>query len=312
MVPRWTHHAARAEVSGAYDASPPAPLQLTRRPLHGADMSGTLYLVPTPLGDIADLSPRARQVLATVDLIAAEDTRETRNLLRRLELKASLTSCHDHNERRRVPGLIARIESGQSIALVSDAGTPLLDDPGLLLVQAALAAGLRVVPLPGPSAALTALIASGIPLQRYCHLGFLPRAAGRRRAAILEFIDHPGPLVIYEAPHRMIRCLETALEVLGDRRAALSRNLTRHSEEHIRGRLSEIKAQLEEREEVRGQLTLVVAPAESDAPEGRLNKARAAAAALAPFGVPRKVLARTLAECLELPRRMVYQALLEE
>lgn len=275
-------------------------------------MSGTLYLVPTPLGDPADLSPRARDILATVDLIACEDTRETLNLLRRLELQAKLTSYHDHNEDRRTPGIIKRLLDGDRIAVVSDAGTPLLDDPGFTLVRAAIEADIEIVSIPGPSAALTGLIASGIPLQRFCHVGFLPRADGKRRGALTPLKHHPGPLIFFEAPHRMLRFLETLIEVLGDRKACLACNLTRSYERYRRGRLTELHAELSEEEKVRGQFTVIVAPSDADDDAARIERALTAARLLAPHGVPSKVLAEALSGALDLPRRSVYQALLAD
>jgi 16S rRNA (cytidine1402-2'-O)-methyltransferase len=279
-------------------------------------MPGTLYLVPTPLGDPADLSPRARDILATADLIACEDTRETITLLRRLELHApgKLISYHDHNEDQRTPGIIAKLLDGGRVAVVSDAGTPLLDDPGFTLVRAAIAADIEIVSIPGPSAALTGLVASGIPLQGFCHVGFLPRADGKRKGAIIPLKHHPGPLIFFEAPHRMLRFLETLIEVFGDRDACLACNLTRPYERYRRGRLTALHAELSAEEQIRGQFTIIVAPAAASglADAAKLERALDAARLLAPHGVPRKVLAEALAGALDLPRRTVYQALIEE
>ena len=290
-------------------------------------MAGTLYLIPTPLGDPDDLSPRARRILTTVDLVACEDTRETIQLLRRLDMlpraadapddpdratvTAKLTSYHDHNETGRTPGLIRRLQDGDSIAVVSDAGTPLLDDPGFTLVRAAIEADIEIVSVPGPSASLTGLVASGIPIQRFCHVGFLPRSDGKRKGALLPLKYHPGPLIFFEAPHRMLRFLETLIAVLGDRRACLACNLTRPHERYQRGRLSQLHAELSEEEKIRGQFTVIVAPADTDDDAARIARAVAAAAVLAPHTVPKKALAAALSTALDLPRRSVYQALLE-
>lgn len=289
-------------------------------------MAGTLYLIPTPLGDPDDFSPRARRILTTVDLVACEDTRETLQLLRRMDMlprsadsaedphritvTAKLTSYHDHNEAARTPGLIQRLRAGDSIAVVSDAGTPLLDDPGFDLVRAAIAADIEIVSVPGPSASLTGLVASGIPLQRFCHVGFLPRSDGKRKGALLPLKHHPGALVFFEAPHRMLRFLETLIAVLGDRQACLACDLTRSFERYQRGRLSQLHAELSEQEKIRGQFTVIVAPADGDDDAERIARAVAAAAILAPHNVPKKALAEALSTALELPRRAVYQALL--
>lgn len=276
-------------------------------------MSGTLYLVPTPLGDPEDLSPRARRILAAVDLVACEDTRETIALLRRLELQAKqLTSYHDHNEDRRTPALIGRLQGGEDVAIVSDAGTPLLDDPGFTVVRAAIDADIEIVSVPGPSAALTGLIASGIPLQRFCHVGFLPRADGKRKTALMPLRHHPGPLIFFEAPHRLLRFLETLQAVLGDRQACLAADLTRSYERYQRGRLSELHELLSEQEKIRGQFTVIVAPPEERDDAAQIERAVTAARILAPHGVPRKALAEALAGALDLPRRTVYQALIAD
>ena len=209
------------------------------------ELAPGLYIVSTPIGNVDDLSPRARFCLERADLIAAEDTRITRTLLRRLGILQSIVSYHDHNESARVPQLIERLVAGGRVALVSDAGTPLLADPGYRLVRAADEAGVRVVPVPGPSASLAALVASGLPMDRFTVIGFLPRRAGRRREAIEELRGERGTIVLFEAPHRLVDTLRDLADLLGERRAALARSLSKADEEILRGTLPELHARME-------------------------------------------------------------------
>lgn len=222
-------------------------------------MPGTLFLVATPIGNLEDLSPRVRQTLATVDLIACEDTRRAGLLLARLASeRPPLVSLHEHNERARIAGLVARLEAGASIALISDAGTPLLCDPGFPLVREAIARGIRVEAIPGPAALLAALLVSGLPPLPFSFLGFPPPKSGRRRT----FWTHAGGLghtvVVYESPHRILACLSDALEVLGPRPAALARELTKIHEEVVRGTLAEILETMTRRDSIKGEIVLVV------------------------------------------------------
>ncbi len=225
-----------------------------------------LYLVATPIGNFDDLSPRARHCLEQVDLIAAEDTRVTRTLLKRLGVQKKLLSYHDHNEQSRVPELIERLRAGERMALVSDAGTPLLSDPGYRLVRAASEAGIRVVPVPGPSAALAALVSSGLPTDRFTVVGFLPRRGGKRRQAIEALRAERGTQVLFEAPQRIVETLRDLVEILGERRAALARSLSKPDEEIVRGTLGEILVRLEPEARVYGELTLVIEGAQEQAP----------------------------------------------
>jgi 16S rRNA (cytidine1402-2'-O)-methyltransferase len=225
---------------------------------------GTLYVVATPIGNLGDLSERARSVLESVDLVACEDTRHTGALLSRIGLRQTLVSLHEHNERRRLPELTARLVSGSSVALVSDAGTPLLSDPGFPLVRAAIAAGCPVVAIPGPSAALTALVASGLPPYPFTFCGFPPRRSGKRRSFFARFASLDHTLVVLESPHRLLEALADAESVLGDRRAAVCRELTKLHEETLRGTLSTVRNDLADRERVRGEVVLVIAGHEGD------------------------------------------------
>jgi len=218
---------------------------------------GTLFLVATPIGNLDDVTPRAIEVLRSVDRVLCEDTRHTGRLLDRLGITARLQSFHEHNERAAVPRVVARLSEGQSVALVSDAGTPGVSDPGYRLVRSAAAAGVVVVPIPGPSAVLAALVVSGLPTDRFCFIGYLPPRASRRRALLEEMRPLRATLVFFEAPHRIEKTLAVLLDALGDREAALCRELTKVHEETVRGRLDELLDHVRG-QRVRGEITLVV------------------------------------------------------
>ena len=220
-------------------------------------MPGTLYVVATPIGNLEDVTLRALRILREVSVIAAEDTRRTSRLLQHYSISTPTTSLHAHNEDSKTPRLIERLRGGESVALVSDAGTPVVSDPGALLVAAAHAAGLRVEPVPGPSAALAALSASGIGGDEFLFVGFPPARAGARTAWLGRLATEPRPLVLYEAPHRIRATLQDMLAVLGDRTVALGRELTKAHEELV---VRPISAHLDRIGEGRGEYTLVVEP----------------------------------------------------
>jgi len=220
---------------------------------------GTLYLVATPIGNLEDLSPRARRVLGEVALVAAEDTRRTGQLLRHCGLKTNLISYWEHNKLSRLVEILARLETGD-VALVSDAGTPNLSDPGYELVRAVLRAGYTVTPIPGPSALLAALAASGLPTDAFVYLGFLPRKAGERQQLLRSVAAEPRTLVAFESPHRLLAALADMEAELGDRPAAVARELTKLHEEIYRGPLSAARAHFSAKE-ILGEITLVVAGA---------------------------------------------------
>ena len=221
-------------------------------------MPGKLVLVATPIGNLEDLSPRAIATFAGADLVACEDTRHTGLLLHRLNLKKPLVSLHEHNERSRLPQLLERLEQGATIAVASDAGTPLLSDPGFVLARAAIAAGHRVEAVPGPSAPLTALVVSGLPPYPFTFAGFAPPKSGKRRTfyARLGALGHT--FVVFESPHRLLASLDDAIAALGDRPAAVARELTKAHEEVLRGTLAEIRAILGGREKLPGEFVLVI------------------------------------------------------
>jgi len=219
---------------------------------------GTLYLVGTPIGNVEDLSPRALRVLREVDVLAAEDTRHTNQLLSRFGIHRPLVSYHDHNKDARTPELVGRLRDGASVAIVSDAGSPGISDPAFTLVRAAVQESLPVIPIPGASSVLCALEVSGLPTDRFAFEGFLPRKAGRRRARIEELRADPRTLIFFESPHRIAAALRDLRDGLGDRRASVSRELTKRFEETRRGTLSELAAWAEEKPP-RGEFVLVVA-----------------------------------------------------
>jgi 16S rRNA (cytidine1402-2'-O)-methyltransferase len=199
---------------------------------------GVLYVVATPIGNLGDISARAREILAVASAVAAEDTRRSGRLLRELGLERPLVSLHEHNERARVAELVGRLQAGESLALISDAGTPLVSDPGYLLVAAAIEAGIPVTPVPGPSAAIAALSAAGLPCDRFCFEGFLPARAAARRRRLAELAAETRTLVLYEAPHRIAECLvDLAAACGGERRACIAREITKRFETFYRGSL---------------------------------------------------------------------------
>jgi len=270
--------------------------------------AGTLYVVATPIGNLDDITLRALKTLSAVDLIAAEDTRHTRRLLDRHGIPAGrLISCHEHNEAERVAQLLAALGQGKTVALVSDAGTPGVSDPGYRLVQAARAEGFAVVPIPGPSAAVTALSAAGLPTDAFLFVGFPPRKQGALKRDLAALAAQRATLIFYESPRRLPTLLQALLDALGDRRAVLARELTKIHEEFVRGSLSEIIQTLAQRPALKGECTLLVSGAAAEAAipaieqireeiEAGLNEPNAGIAALS----------QAIAKKYGFPRRSVY------
>jgi 16S rRNA (cytidine1402-2'-O)-methyltransferase len=268
--------------------------------------AGTLYLVPTPIGNPRDITLLAIDVLGSVDVIAAEDTRHTRSLLQAVEVQAAaLVSYHDHNEQARTPRLLETLRGGGDVALVSDAGTPLLNDPGFRLVTAAIAENIRVCPLPGASATTTALIGSGLPVHEFHYAGFLPRRSAARQAAIKALAGLAASIVFFEAPHRILETLADLRAVLGDRQVALARNLTKPDESFLRGALSIVEDRLRTEDVVRGQFTIVVAGTDGSPADGGL--AEVLTRALLHNGVGGRLAAQVVREVTGLPRNEVYR-----
>src|SRR6185295_16078353 len=216
---------------------------------------GTLYLVATPIGNLADITHRALQILNDVDLIACEDTRHTHKLLNHYGVNTKTISYHEHNEQQRAAELIERLKQGTNLAVVSDAGTPSISDPGFRLVRAAIENEITVVPVPGPSALITALIAAGLPTDEFFFAGFLPSRTSARRARLTELQSIPGTLIFYEAPHRLAATLKDAYEILGEREAVVARELTKLHEEIRRGRLSQLATDYTD---VRGEIVVLI------------------------------------------------------
>lgn len=284
--------------------SPDDPRDGQSGPLRG------LVLVSTPIGNLGDISARAREALAKCDLILCEDTRRTGRLLAAMDIHTRTDTLHDHNEDGKSPMVLAKLRAGQTIALVSDAGTPLVSDPGYRLVRAAIAAELPVSAVPGPNAAVTALILSGLPPLPFLFLGFPPPRAAARRAAFsrLRAAERAGlssTLIWHEAPHRLLETLEDVQELFGDRSAAVARELTKRFETVERGKVSEL-ASLFTQEPARGEITLLIGPPETDDPEELDARLRAA---LATQTV--KDAAALVSTATGLPKKLVYARALQ-
>lgn len=278
-----------------------------------AKTPATLWVVATPIGNLEDLSPRARRILAAVDLVLCEDTRHSGRLLAAFGLKARLASLHEHNEERAVPGLVARLEAGESIALVSDAGTPLLSDPGFRLVRAAAAAGITVSPVPGPSAILAALSVAGLPTDRFAFEGFLPARPAARRMRLETLAAEPRTLVLFEAANRVADLLSDAAATLGGERAAVvARELTKLHETLYRGQLDELAARLAaDPDAARGEVVVVIAGCEPPAAGGgdAALLARLLPALLEELPPSRAV--KVAAKLSGVPRRQAYELALK-
>jgi 16S rRNA (cytidine1402-2'-O)-methyltransferase len=219
--------------------------------------SGILYIIATPLGNLEDITLRALRILGEADLVAAEDTRKTRILLHHYNIKKPLTSYFEHNERFKTATLITLLQQGKSIALVSEAGTPGISDPGYRIVSEALLQGIAVITVPGPCAAIAALSVAGLPVHRFAFEGFLPPKSGKRKNVLKKIAGDERTLIFYESPHRIVAAISDMIETLGDRRAVLARELTKLHEETLHGGLSEIAQKLQT-SPVRGEITLIV------------------------------------------------------
>jgi 16S rRNA (cytidine1402-2'-O)-methyltransferase len=286
----------------------PGPGQTLRHPRHpvrgSRPMSGKLSVCATPIGNLEDVTLRVLSTLRDADLIACEDTRHTHLLLQRHGITGKLVSYHEHNERSRTPELLARIRDGESVALVSDAGMPLVSDPGFTLVRACAEAGLTVEVLPGPSALLTALVASALPADRWCFVGFLPR----RREQLTEVLRTPETLVAYESPHRAGATLALLAELDPARTVALCRELTKVHEEVVRGTAAELAERYQE-EEPRGELVLVVGAASTGEPD--LGPALEQVRRLVAAGAKPRTAASVVAELTGTSANVLYRTLTE-
>jgi 16S rRNA (cytidine1402-2'-O)-methyltransferase len=275
--------------------------------------SGQLYLVSTPIGNLEDITLRAIRILKEVDAIACEDTRHTQKLLNHYDIKKRLVSYHEHNENSRAPELVSELKNGASIALVTDAGTPIISDPGHRLVALCAENNIPVIPIPGASAALAALAGSGISAERVLFVGFLPARQGERRRALAELANHSATLVFFEAPHRIANMLSDAVEILGARPAALARELTKLHEEFLRGTLNDLAVKLNTTP-LKGEFTLVVGPpAEQDpaAPKGLTLRQRVEQL-IRTQSLDRKAALKQAAREFGIARREAYKQLLQD
>ncbi len=271
-----------------------------------ASLQAGLFVVSTPIGNLRDVTLRALDVLAAVDEVLAEDTRLARRLLDAHGIKASVTPYHDHNGARRRPELIDRLTAGARLALISDAGTPLVSDPGWKLVREATEAGIAVIPIPGASAMLAGLVASALPSDRFLFAGFLPVRSAARRRAIAELASIPATLIVYETGPRLAAALDDLSEGLGSRReAAVARELTKLFEEVRRGTLGDLAAHYAEAGPPKGEIVVLVGPPAPTGPVGEADLDAALAGALA--RLPTRAAAQEVATALALPRRTVYQ-----
>lgn len=272
---------------------------------------GVLYVVATPIGNREDITLRALNILKTVDMVVAEDTRHTGRLLGHFDIRSHLVSYHKFNERQRTTRLIDRLLEGKSIALVSSAGTPGVSDPGSILVRAAAAAGIRVSPIPGPSALVAALSASGLDSEGFVFLGFPPKKKGRREALLVSLAQEPRTLIWYESPQRILVFIGELIGAWGDREAVACRELTKLHEEFIRGRLSAVAENLRQREDIRGEFTLMVTgntPDETAAMEDALAEIRDW---LLEYEGDTNCMAKTIAKKYGLPKKIVYREVLK-
>ena len=265
-----------------------------------------LYVVTTPIGNMGDITQRAIAVLAAVDLIAAEDTRHTRRLLAHHRITGELISYHEHNEVQRTETLIQKLAGGAAVALVSDAGTPTVSDPGYRLVRAATEHGIPVTPIPGVSAAMTALSVSGLPTDQFTFVGFPLRKKQKRAAQLAGLARLPHTLIFYQSPQRLVRFLDELKEILGDRQAVLAREMTKLHEEFIRGRISDILSILGQRDAVKGECTLLVAGAESEERHGKEEIDAAIREAVKAGERSLSDIARTLAGQFNVSRKRIY------
>ena len=275
-------------------------------------MLGILYVVATPLGNLEDLSPRAVKILGEVDLIACEDTRHTRKLLNHFAIQTPTTSYHEHNEEAKAPVLITKLQEGSRIALVSDAGTPLLSDPGHRLVHSCRENEIPVYPVPGPSAATAALSVSGLPAHRFLFIGFLPRRAALQREVLKAFSQEESTLLIYLSPHGLLPTLKRIVEILGNQRAFLIREMTKLHETHYFGRLKEVLTTLEQ-ERARGEYTLVLEgqTSKKDQVSSQLDAAAYVLGLIEARGLTQKEAIKQATQELGLPRREIYNKVLE-
>lgn len=268
-------------------------------------MPGRLYVVSTPIGNLEDITYRAVRILKEVAWIACEDTRTTGHLLHHYGIETKTISYHDHNEAGRAPELLNRLMQGENGALVSDAGTPLLSDPGFRLIRGLVAHGIKIEPIPGASAMLAGLVVSGLPTDQVHFGGFLPPKQGARKRVLEGFREEQATLIFFEAPHRIVDSLADIVATLGDRDVCVARELTKLYEEVLRGKASEVLAQLQARESIRGEFVVLIGKGEE--PVGEERPIAEAIEMLVEAGIPRMDAIKTLARERGLSKREVYK-----
>ncbi len=277
--------------------------------------TGCLYLVATPIGNLEDITLRALRVLKEADAIACEDTRHTLKLLNHYGIRKRLVSYHEHNESKRAVELVDEMISGARIALVSDAGMPVVSDPGLLVIRLCVASNITVIPVPGPSALIAALAASGLPVEEFLFAGFLPARSGERRRALQKYSAMPQTLIFYEAPHRIAAMLEDALAILGNRSAVIAREITKAHEEFLRGPIADLLADLRRRPR-RGEMTVLIGPPEANqsapAPKTSKGLAERVLEIQRDMGLDNKAAIKQAAHEFGIRRREGYQRWLRE
>ncbi len=287
----------------------------SERPAVDGNKNGCLYLVATPIGNLEDITVRALRVLGEADLIACEDTRQTAKLLRHYNIDKKTISYHEHNEMTRAPELVIGLEEGAKVALVTDAGTPGISDPGHHLISLCLRHHIAIVPIPGPSAVIAALTASGLPTEEFLFVGFLPSRTGERRKALEALAHEPRTIVLYESPHRIVEMLGEAVELLGRRPAVIARELTKIHEEFLRGDLAELLVRVQQNPP-RGEITILI----GTAPEGQASSNDLPAAPLhrrveqimLEKKLDRKAALKTAARERGLTKREAYKQLLTD
>ncbi|MCY3625214.1 MAG: 16S rRNA (cytidine(1402)-2'-O)-methyltransferase [Candidatus Dadabacteria bacterium] len=274
-------------------------------------MFGKLFVVSTPIGNLEDITLRAVTVLKDCDVIACEDTRNTKKLLTRYGIETPLTSYHEHNEVEKSPKLLERLKDGKDVALVSDAGTPSVSDPGWRLVNLSIENNIEVVPIPGPSAVLSALVVSGLPTDSFLFLGFFPKTIGKKKELLKEVKSYPYTMVFYESARRLSRTLSLMLEILGDRNICIAREMTKLYEEVIRGSVSEVTSTLSKKESIKGEVTIVLEGSRGEDKEISTEEVQRTLRTMKENGTALSDAVRTICESSGTSRNSVYRIALE-
>ncbi len=287
------------------------PLNLPTHNSNGTAGYGKLYVVATPIGNRDDITLRALKILEVADVVAAEDTRHTGRFLKHHGIKSNLISYHEHNEKKRTPVLIEKLKAGASVALVSNAGTPVLSDPGYRLIKSAIQNHIEVTPIPGVSAAIAALSVSGLPTDSFVFIGFPPKKKAKRRKLFDTLATVPRTLIFYESPRRILKLVEEIYSVMGDRPAVISREMTKLHEEFTRGWLSQMLDHLQQGHEIRGECTLLVGGDQGDPAASLASMMDELNQGLKKKDAPVSRLSKDLARRHGIPRRVVYQEALK-